>query len=694
MNLLRNSVLSVLSILLFVSYSSNLYSQNSKKKTSKIPIEQTVVAKAGKEKITYTELEKAYSKNMSHSDPAFYNLQKDSLMSFINMFINYKLKVQDAVNRGYEKDSAVKAEIKQNRRMLAESFFFNKKLVEPNINEMLSRRNREVQIAIIVKTFPQDKGFGIDTLPTYLRAKEILDSVLNGADFATVAENSSDDPETAKKGGLVINYITAGRTQRPIDTVIFKLKEGEIYPHPIRIKDGYLIIKLVSNKPRKFVKISHILLNDGLAEDSLGVVRKADSLIQLLKEGADFKRLAEENSDDPATAIHGGSMGDWYSRSTGFMKTGRSLVPSFEDAVFDLKDGGISGKVFTEYGIHIIKRDSTKDIDEDLERAELRKLYRRVYFDSDKLAYLDNVKKQLGFKVNENVLKELVSKLDTTKTTMQEGWDKKIDDALKSKILYTIGNHKISVGDFVRVLKTKREYRGTATNISGFINAINRLSDPVAFDKATENLEKEYPEFDALMKEFRDGILLFKVAADEVWNKLKFDSVAARKFWEPRKEKYKTFTKYDLTEVYVLADTVAKDIAKFAKEGTSIESLAEQYTQRKGYREKKGNWGLVSTKDNKLAQRVAKYNPKEGKIIGPIPFEEGYSVVKVNKIIPARVKTFDEAIPDFAPEYQEMMQKKLESKWVNHLRKKYGAKIYKKSLNKVISTLKKRNNKY
>jgi hypothetical protein len=194
-----------------------------------------------------------------------------------------------------------------------------------------------------------------------------------------------------------------------------------------------------------------------------------------------------------------------------------------------------------------------------------------------------------------------------------------------------------------------------------------------------------------LISEFRDGILLFKVAADEVWDKLKFDSTAAYKYWEPRKNKYKTFIEYDLTEVYVLSDTVAKEIAKFAKEGTSIEKLAEQYTQRKGYREKKGNWGIVSTKDNKLALAVMKLNPKDGEIVGPFPFEDGYAVVKVNKVIPSRVKTFDEAIPDFAPEYQEMMQTKLENQWIKKLRKKFKVKIYKDKLNKVIAALKKRN---
>ncbi len=684
MKLFSNSRVFSITVLLIFCFSTSLFSQ-------KKPIEETVIAKVSNQNITWADLTKAYSKNIHKSDVPLYAVPKDSLLNFLNMYLDYRLKVLDAKSRGYENDSTVLEEIKSNRRMLAESFYYNKKLVEPNVNEMLSRRDTEVQIAIIVKTFPVDKGMGIDTLPTYLRAKEILDSVLNGADFATVANRSSDDRETGANGGLVINYITAGRTQRPIDTVIFKLKEGEIYPELIRIRDGYLIIKLMKKVPRKWVKVSHILLNDGIAEDSMAVVRKADSLIKLLKDGADFARLAEENSDDPASAIRGGSMGAWYSRSTGFEVNGRSLLPNFEDAVFELKDGEISGIIATDYGLHIIKRDSTRDIDPEQEKNELKQLYRRVYFDSDKFELLKQTKEEMGFKIHWDVLSELVSKMDTTKTTIQEGWSGKVDEALKSKVLYEIGGKNYTVGEFIKDLNTKREYRGTATNTLGFENSIERLTDPIAFDYATKDLEKDYPEFAELINEFRDGILLFKVAADEVWDKLKFDSASAYKFWEPLKDNYKTYAKFDVTEVYVLSDTVAKDIAKFAREGTSLESLAEQYTQRKNYREKKGNWGLISTKDNKLAQAIENFKPHEGDILGPFPFEDGYSVVKVNKIEPRRTKTFEEAIPDFAPEYQEMMQKKLESKWMSRLREKFGVEIYEKELDKVVETLKKIN---
>lgn len=692
MKLLRIGINTVLSIFLVIILSANALSDmtQSNRQSQSSTNSNTVILTIGNEKITYGKLEKAFNKNINRPDIGLHTIPSDSLTNFIELFTSYRLKVHDAISRGFEKDSIVLEEINQNRRMLAESFFYDRELILPQVNQMLKNRSREVQISIIVKTFPIDDGRGIDTLPTYKNAKTILDKILAGADFATVAKDSSDDPETSKNGGLVMNFITSGSTQRPIDTVIFKVKPGTVYNDLIRISDGYLIIRVNRNEERLFVKPRHILLNEGLAEDSMGVVRKADSLIKLIKRGYDFARLAEENSDDPSSAMRGGDIGGWYSRSSGFMSSGRRLMPNFEDELYKLKDGEISGIVSTDYGLHIIVRDSSKSIDEELEIDDLKKLYRRVYYDQDKKAFLEQMKKHKGFEIYHTVLNELLSKLDTTKTTLQQDWFKDVTDDTKRKILYRIGDKKVNVNEFLLDLITKREYKGVATNTTGFVNAIGKLTDPIAFDYATQDLEKKYPEFELLINEFRDGILLFKVAAVEVWDKLKFDSTTAHQFWEPKKNDYKTFVEYDVTEVFVISDTIAKDIYRFAIEGTDLNSLAEQYTQRKDYREKRGEWGLISAKNNELAKKLSAINPKAGKILEPFPFEEGFSVVRVNKIVPSRVKTFEEAIADFAPAYQEHMQKLLEDEWLKSLRKKFKVTFDKKKLDKIISDLKKK----
>jgi len=650
--------------------------------------ENNVIAKVDKENITFADLEKAYRKNMNRKETRLFNVTKDSILDFLNLFINYRLKVADALNRGFDNDSAVKADIAQNRRILAESFFYDKKLVEPDVTEMLEKRNRELQIAIIVKVFPNEQT-QTDTLATYNRAKKILDRILAGEDFGSLAKDSSDDKETAKTGGIVTNYITSGKTQRPIEIPIYELKPGEVWNKLIRIRDGYLIVKLLKSEPRVQVKGRQILLSKDLAKDSMSVIRKADSLLYLIKSGVDFSRLAEENSEDPVSAVKGGDLGAWYSRSSGFENNSKLLLPNFENALFNLKDGETSGKVFTDYGIHIIRRDSTREFNKEADKDELKKLFKRVYFEPDKRDFLDNFKKTMGFSINEQAMNEFLKAIDTMKTTLQTDWDKNVTTDLKHKTLYSLDNKNMTVGQLVEKLNIQRELKGTPTSREGIKNVVNKLTDPIAFDKATENLETDYPEFSSLLNEFRDGILLFKVEAIEVWDKLKFDSTAAHAFWEKNRAKYRTLPVYDMSEVFVLSDSLSKDIYKFAKQGSDFERLAEQYTQRDRFREKKGSWGKVTAKENKLIKLFVDKNPNKGDILGPVAFENGFSVIKINAFEPSREKTFEEAISDFAPEYQDMVQKKLTESWMTSIRQKYTVKILDKELTETINKLKK-----
>ncbi|ROL58374.1 hypothetical protein D9V84_01170 [Bacteroidetes/Chlorobi group bacterium Naka2016] len=669
---------------------SSSYSQKKAKNSKPIKnVEETVIATVGSENITFADLEKAYSKNLAKKNSPLYSLPKDSLMDFLNLYVRYRLKVNDALARGLDKDSATREEIRNNRRLLAETYFFEKELVNPNVEKMLRYRDWEAQISYIFVQFPADNP---DTLPTYKRAMKLIDMLKNGADFAKLAKDSSNDRESAERGGLVLNYFTGGKVQRQIEDAVFSLKPGEFYPYPIKTKFGYFIVKLNKLQPRVKVKGRHILIAITPDRDSTSAFKKADSLYNLLKAGVDFSILAEENSDDPQSSMRGGDFGGWYSRSGGLEPSGKFFTSSFEDALFNLKDGEISQPVRTEYGFHIIRRDSTSKFNKDDDREDLKRTYKRLYFETDKKELIEKLQKNYGFFVNEGILSKLLSSVDTTKTVLDTAWFKSIPTDIKNEVLFGILNKLYTVGEFVNILKSKSEFRTTALTRAGLLNAIDRVVRPVVLDKATENLESQIPEFASIVKEFSDGILLFKVEALEVWDKLKFDTTFARQYWEKNKSKYKTYPVYDVHEIYVLNDSLARVIyEKLTKEGANFEDLAGQYTQRANFREKKGYWGKISTKDNNLARKLHEMNAQEGSIIGPIKYDDGFSIVRVNKYEPEREKTFEEAIPDFATEVQEILQKQLLENWLAQAKKRIPVKIYEQKLMSVVSTLKKQN---
>ena len=182
---------------------------------------------------------------------------------------------------------------------------------------------------------------------------------------------------------------------------------------------------------------------------------------------------------------------------------------------------------------------------------------------------------------------------------------------------------------------------------------------------------------------------MFKVEDIEVWSKLKFDSTLARVYWDSTKTRYHTEPSYDISEIYILSDSSAKAIYKELTDGDKVfDTLASQNTQRAGYREKKGKWGKVTPKNNKLARIAADKNAQAGMIIEPQPYEKGFSIIKVNSYEPVRQKTFEEAIPDFAPAFQDQIQKKLSMAWLNNLRDKFNVKVYTDKIDKIIKKYK------
>ncbi len=399
---------------------------------SQSPSEQTVLLTVGKETHTLGSLQKAFRKNVNRQDALLSKLSKDSILDFINLYANYRLKVLDAVSRGIDKEPAVKSELDNNRKLLAETYYLEKKLVEPNINEILNNRKRDIKIAVVFISFAKSYS----ETGSLQRANSILNLLKQGADFTKVAKDSSDDEQTGATGGE-LPFITSGMLLREIEQAAFSLKVGQVYPTPVKTRVGYFVVRLLKDEPRTFVYPKHILLSNN-PNDSMSVIRKADSLLAVLrKTPTRFESLAKEISDDKQSAEKGGFLGNGYSRSTGMKDTKVKLVAEVENALFALKPGNNFEKIVSEYGVHILKVDSISQVNVNGEKEEVKEYYKRIYFAKDKDDLIESERTRLGYKWNETVLEQLLQSIDTTKTTMQQEWAESLSSELKNKVLFS-----------------------------------------------------------------------------------------------------------------------------------------------------------------------------------------------------------------------------------------------------------------
>lgn len=149
------------------------------------------------------------------------------------------------------------------------------------------------------------------------------------------------------------------------------------------------------------VRAKHILFRlpqNATEDDKKKVIEKANNVIKLLKDGADFGEMAKIYSDDPGTKSKGGDLG--------FFGKGRMVKP-FEDAVFSMKVGEISNPVQTNFGIHIIKLEERKEAKYKPFETVKEQVIKKATEEKQKKAvldYMENLFKEKKVQIDEDLI--------------------------------------------------------------------------------------------------------------------------------------------------------------------------------------------------------------------------------------------------------------------------------------------------
>jgi peptidyl-prolyl cis-trans isomerase SurA len=629
-----------------------------------------ILATIGDEKITLNNFEDDYAKNNGGFDTSAASSIEER-QRFLDLLIKFKLKVKEARAKGLEQDSAVMSEMETYNSSVAQSYMIEKEVVEPGLQRMYDRKIDEVGASHILfhlapNPTPQD------TLKAYELAMNTIAQIPQ-VPFDTLAYKYSQDP-SAKTNYGNLGFFSGGRMVPEFEDASYSLKPGEYTKTPIRTQFGYHILKVTGRRPNSgSVRISHILIRykEGLT-DTAAVRDTVWMVYRKLKSGARFAEMVKKYSQDPKSVPNNGDIG-FYERDR--------LPPNVADIFYNLKIDSISEPIQFNYGYHIFKLTEKKGLPPFAEmQKDLKESYKQTRYQYEYKQYVSGLKVQYHVGIDASVVRKLISSLDTTKISGNEGWKDTLSAEMLKRTLIHSSGRPLTVNDFADKVITTNDLKSYILTPDNIWLITNKLVDNVALEEHARHTADRYPTLANLLKEYKEGILLYRIEQDEVWKKVLVNDSLLREYYNAHREEYRWPERVNFAEIFTTTDSMAKAAYRKVRHGEDFLHVAQEYTNRSGYREKKGVWGFQPFALNDLSRKAS--TMAVDSVSEPHRYlgETGWSIIKTLAKDSVHVKSFEDATPEVAGGYQEAASKQREQDWIEALKRKYTVTINKDAL--------------
>ena len=606
------------------------------------------------------EFEQIYWKNKKEKIAT-----KEDLDEYMELFTKFKLKVTEAEDLGMDTAASFIKELDGYKVQLEKPYLVDKEVNEKLITEAYDRINTEIRAShILIKM--DGSATPEDTLKAYNRIKNIREKILRGdLTFAEAAKRMSED-ESAKQNHGDLGYFTAFRMVYSFESAAFNTPVGEI-SQPFRSRFGYHIVKTVDSRAgRGSVKVSHLMLSikkDMSELDKENLRKKIYELYEKLGEGESFVKLAKEFSEDRQSKLKMGQ--------EAWLKPGEAFL-EFDSVAFSLKNNGdYSTPFLTKVGWHIIKKGDYKPVG-DLEsmRHELKnKIQRDVRAQISKGKFIVKLKEEYAFSEVTKNKTELYKVIDNS--VFKGKWNPESANELKGE-LFSFADRTYSQQDFASYIASTQK-PSKNRDIVKFIN--NKYSKYVAnmlIAYERTQLSKKYPEFRDLLKEYRDGILLFGITDEKVWSKGVEDTTGLKEYYELHKNEYMWPDRVDAKIFTSPNKKTIKAAYKLVKKGKIGHDSIVNYLNRESQLNIKfENGRFVENKKEVIKDFSWAIGLNKPQLIDELGGK--YSFVIIDEKLPSQVKELKEAKGLITAAYQDY----LEAAWLDSLRKKYPIQINK-----------------
>lgn len=630
--------------------------------------ESPVLLTIGGEEVTLSEFERIYRKNNNEN-----SLNRQTPEEYLELFINFKLKVKEAESLGMDTTTKFINELEGYRKQLAKPYLADEETREEMMMEAYERAGQDVSASHILIKVPSN-ATPEDTLAAYQKISGIRERILKGEDFETVARATSDDSSVKRNGGF-LGYFTVFSMIYAFENAAYTTPVGEL-SMPFRSSYGYHLLMVHDRRPaRGQVKVAHIFIRtpeemgEEMKKEAYAKVQMVYDSLQL---GKSFAAMAMNHSEDPGSAPSGGEI-PWFG-------TGR-MISEFEEAAFGLQNKGDYSKPFKSfYGWHIVKLIDTKGIGTfDEMKPELQeKANRGERHKYHTARYVSKLKTEYGFSEYPEALEQACTNADSS--ILAGGWNaaEMADDQTP---LSTIGARTATLGEFARYMEKNQE-RGKWMDIrSNVISLYEGFTNDLVLAYEESKLPEKYPEFRYIYEEYHDGILLFDIMDQLVWTKAVNDTSGLESFHKAHRQDYMWQKRSDAILVACDSGTnvsgVRKAYKKIQKGRLGPEDLNGAYCTNDTLPCITLSEVLLEKGENELVDAM---NWQVG--LGPIVEEDGKSIfVILRDVRNPEPKRLDEARGQITSDYQNHLEKE----WIVALKKKYPVEVDRSLLDRIKS---------
>jgi len=595
--------------------------------------------------------------------------KEKSIREYLELFINSKLKIREAYEKGYDTLATFKDELSALRNQVTENYMNDTASFNALLKEAFTRSQKDIRLGHIFIPYKTVNGVS-DSAIAKLKINEAQMQLRAGKSFEEVALKYSQDPSVnINKGDL--GYITVFTLPYEFENIIYKTGPGKVSA-PYKSKSGYHIFK--NNGERKAlgkIKASQILfaIPPGASNSEKEKIKLlADSIYGQLLKGGDFAKLAGQFSNDYISGASGGQIQEFV--------TG-TYDPVFENVIFSLKDGAISKPFFTSHGYHIVKRNGITPIATSLNNKtaadDLKsRLEKDLRMNVTKERMYNRIITAAGFKKLPYQEQQLWLYADSMFGIKNPGVAFSINHATP---IFKLGDKVKTVNDFLTYAMTNRQIVGSAA-AKPHAQVMEEFKRQAAFEYFREHLEDYNADFRNQMNDFKEGNLFFDIMMKNIWAVAQNDTTGQREYFNRNKNKYQWQNSADAVIFYCSDEQIAQQL---------LEAVKKNPTAWKDEVQRFGDRSTVDSGRFEIAKIPGLKNitPRAGMVTGIEKNMDDNSAAFsyiLNVYTNPSPKTFEEARSDVITDYQN----ELEIKWIADLKRKYPVKVNEAVLKSII----------